>query len=108
MTMSCYHIVQCSLAGDIHRSKLGKWQLACYTFGTAIVCQTQGVLCPSGLHSELNVDSRPHTTAMVALENPHSSLPSLQHLGSATAAAGQKIEAALPHLSCSVSTRKKP
>ena len=72
------------------------------------LCQAHGNGCPSGVHSELNLDSRPYTTAMVALESPHSSLPSLQHLGSATAAAGQKVKAAVPDISGSVPTREEP
>ena len=65
-------------------------------------------MCTSGVHSELNLDSRPHTTAVVALESPHSRFSSLQHLGSATAAAGQEVEAAVPHLSGTVPTREEP
>ena len=65
-------------------------------------------MCPSGVHSELNLDIRPHTTAVVALESPNSCLSSLQHLGSATAAAGQEVEAAVPYLSGSVPTREEP
>lgn len=65
-------------------------------------------MCTSGVHSELNLDSRPHTTAMVALESPDSRLSSLQHLGSATAAARQEVEAAVPDLSGTISTREEP
>lgn len=62
----------------------------------------------SGVNSELNLDRRPHKTAVVALESSYSCVPTLQYIGSAAAAAGPKTEAFVPHLSGSVPAREEP